>query len=117
MITASTPFALSDFTAEMFRPLQGSKVRFVRPTPQGAAHETVDLTLVAVQESDGSPRPGFRRPFSLLFTSQDQAPLQDRFLHQLSHPDFEACVLLLSRVSVPDLDPRDGTIFYELVFA
>ncbi len=117
MMTASTPYLISDFSAEMFRPLEGRAVRFLRPAPQGSNPEPVDLTLIAVRESAGTPRPGLRRPFSLLFTLRVRAPLADDLLHQLSHPDFEPCALLLSRVSVPELDSRDGTMFYELVFA
>jgi hypothetical protein len=100
----------------MFRPLQGKSITFLRPAPEGAMGEPVDLTLIAVHEQAGSPRQGFRRPFSLVLTLRDQTPLADRFLHELSHPEFEPCALLLSRVSLPELDPRDGTMFYEVVF-
>jgi hypothetical protein len=116
-MTATTRYLISDFKAETFRPFEGKALTFLRPAPAGAACEPVDLTLIAVNEQAGSPRPGFRRPFSLMLTLRDQSPLADRFLHQLSHPDFEPCELLLSRVSVPELDKRDGTMFYELVFA
>lgn len=113
---AATRYLISDFTAEMFRPLVNKPITFLRPAPAGVACEPVDLMLIAVHEQAGSPGPGFRRPFSLMFTLRDEAPLADRYLHQLSHPDFEACEVLLCRVSVPDLDRRDGTMFYEIVF-
>lgn len=57
-----------------------------------------------------------RQPFSLLFALRNEPPLDDRLLHQLAEPGFEECELLLSRVHVPELDRRDGTMFYEAAF-
>ena len=110
--TAAYPVA--EFQAEIFRPFLQEPFTLLRPMPPGVASPRVELTLVEVKEMATStlrPRP----PFSLLFALRDAAPLEDRFLHRLVHPNFEKCDLLLSRVTIPD-DPRDGTMFYEIVF-
>jgi hypothetical protein len=111
------PIALRDFAAEMFQPLTGRKLAFLRPAqPPEAPRARVEMELIAVRTA-GSAGPGAtRQPFSLLFTLRGEPPLDDRLLHQLAEPGFEDCELLLSRVHVPELDRRDGTMFYEAVF-
>jgi hypothetical protein len=103
--------SLRDFAAPRFEPLVGQPVRFLRPESQ-----PVDLELVSTRAQQAPSAPGLRPPFSLLFKVCQAAPLNDRLLHTLDQPGFERCELLLSRVTVPELDRRDGTLYYEAVF-
>jgi len=116
METANTPILLEQFTAEMFEPFRGKKIRFLRPAATGVEEQAVNLELIDVSRSPYAAG-GARQPFSLLFTLQDEAPLNDRLLHRISQEPFAACDLLLSRVHVPQLDRRDGTMYFEAVFA
>lgn len=101
----------------MFRPLVGRRLAFLRPvaSPDGL-RAPLEMELIDVRGTTSGNVAGMRRPFSLLFTLRQEPPLDDRLLHQLTEPGFEECELLLSRVYVPDLDRRDGTIYYEAVF-
>ena len=109
--------ALKDFAAEMFQPLVGRKLAFLRPVASpGAQRVRVELELIEVRVSHAGGQGGMRRPFSLLFTLRQEPGLNDRFLHQFAEPDFEECELVLSRVSVPELDRHDGTMYYEAAF-
>ncbi len=108
--------ALKDFAAEMFQPLVGRKLAFLRPASAGAQRVRVELELIEVRVSKSGGQGGMRRPFSLLLTLSQEPALDDRFLHQLAESGFEDCELLLSRVSVPELDRRDGTMYYEAAF-
>jgi hypothetical protein len=105
---------LEDFAADLFQPLVGQRLSFRRPGNPPA--ERVEMELLQVRASRYGAPPGLRAPFSLLFTLRDTAPLDPIGLHRLDHPDFEPCDLLLTRVQVPELDRRDGTMFYEAVF-
>ncbi len=109
-------YPIAEFRAELFEPFLNGSIQFLRPVPPGAVSPAVNLTLMEVREAGHPGVPGQRRPFSLLFALRDSAPLEDRFLHRLAHPGFERCDLLLSRVTVPEHDRRDGTMFYEIVF-
>jgi hypothetical protein len=113
----TVPISIGEFSAATFRPLVGQEIPFLRPAGPGVQAETVPLTLLQITEGDAANREGFRDPFSLLFTLRDSAPLDDLNLHVLHHPDFEPCEILITRVYVPGLDKRDGTMFYEAVFA
>ncbi|HXN45396.1 MAG TPA: hypothetical protein VN893_02070 [Bryobacteraceae bacterium] len=109
--------ALKDFAAEMFQPLVGRKLALLRPAAQpGAGRARVELELIRVRVSNSGSYGGGRRPFSLLFTLRQEPALDDRLLHQLVEPGFEECELLVSRVYVPELDRRDGTMYYEAAF-
>ena len=109
--------ALKDFAAEMFQPLVGRKLAFLRPvTAPGGQRVRVELELIEVRVSNSGGRDGMRKPFSVLFTLRQEAALDDRFLHQLVESGFEQCELLLSRVSVPELDRHDETMYYEAAF-
>jgi hypothetical protein len=116
-VNARVPIAIQDFAAEMFRPLVGRTLAFLRPAPSPDGQRArVEMELIQVRVSASGNRDAKRQPFSLLFTLRQESPLDDRLLHQLAEPGFEECELLLSRVSVPDLDRHDGTMFYEAVF-
>lgn len=111
------PIALQDFAAEMFQPLVGRRLDFLRPAPSPARQGArVEMELIQVRVSASGKLTGPRQPFSLLFALRQEPPLDDRLLHKLAQPDFEECELLLSRVYVPELDRRDGTMYYEAVF-
>ena len=111
------PIAIQDFAAEMFQPLVGRGFAFLRPAPSPDEQRTwLEMELIQVRVSASGKLDGNRQPFSLLFTLRQGPPLDDRLLHQLAEPDFEECELLLSRVYVPELDRRDGTMYYEAVF-
>jgi hypothetical protein len=116
------PIGLQSFAAEMFQPMVGRMVAFLRPAPSPDAtspdggRARVEMELIDVRVSTSGNFAGKRQPFSLLFTLRHVAPLDDRLLHQLAEPGFEECELLLSRLYVPELDRRDGTMFYEAVF-
>ena len=126
MESTFVPFRLTELSAQHFQPLVGQKLRFLRPSADlsrapamsldGVAREAVELALHDVKVARFPSMRGKRQPFSLLFTLRDAAPLDDRHLHLLSHPEFEPCDLLLSRVTVPELDQHDGTMYYELIF-
>jgi hypothetical protein len=107
--------SLAEFTPELFEPLTGQALTFLRPAGPDGARAAVRLELVRVTIPGATLPPGFRRQFSAIFALRGAAPLDDRYLHALSHPDFELCDVLLSRVAVPGLDPHDGAIFYEMV--
>ena len=111
------PIVLKDFAAEVFQPMLGRKLAFLRPAVSASEQRArVELDLIQVRVWPSGNPGGGRQPFSLLFTLRDEPPLDHHQLHQLAEPGFEECELLVSRVSVPELDRRDGTMFYEAVF-
>ena len=111
------PIAIQDFAAEMFQPLVGCGLAFLRPAPSPDGQRArVEMELIQVRVTASGRLDGKRQPFSLLFALRQEPPLDDRFLHQLAEPGFAECELLLSRVYVPELDRRDGTMYYEAVF-
>ena len=116
-MSARVAVALPDFTAGVFQPLIGRQMAFLRPAPSPhALPARVELELIEVRvPGPAGPETG-RQPFSLLFTLRGEQPLDDRLLHRLAEPGFEACELLLSRVFVPELDRHDGTMYYEAAF-
>ena len=108
----TVPATLDQFTAERFLPYVGDVFLW---RPSGAAPEA-SMRLLEVERF--REQPGLtREPFSLLFVMHDQPPL-GRGLHRLVHAEFEACELLLSRVSVPKHErEHPGGMFYEAVFS
>jgi hypothetical protein len=101
----------------MFQPMVGRTLAFLRPArPPGGQPARVELELIEVRVAASGHLAGRRQPFSLLFTLRHEPPLDDRLLHRLAEPGFEECELLLSRLYVPELDRRDGTMYYEAVF-
>jgi hypothetical protein len=107
--------SMAEFTPELFEPLTGQALTFLRPAGPDGARVAVQLDLVRVTISAATLPPGFRRQFSAIFALRGAAPLDDRYLHALSHLGFELCDVLLSRVAVPGLEPHDVAIFYEMV--
>lgn len=108
----------------------GESITFLRPPydPEQPSCRAA-LRLIHVNESqrvararaaDPASYPAhFRTPFSLLFAlNLAGQPALSLDLHRLHQPGFEECDLLLTRVLVPERDPRDGSVaFYEAVFA
>jgi len=116
-MSARVAVGLPDFTAGVFQPLIGRKLAFQRPaTSPHAPPARVELELLEVRVSSADGPEAGRQPFSLLFTLRGEPALDDRLLHRLAEPGFEACELLLSRVFVPELDRHDGTMYYEAAF-
>jgi hypothetical protein len=120
MATMTAPVALRDFVFGHFQPLVGQSMTFLRPSTPNVPPEAIQMELVKVDVPAVPSRSGLRAPFSLLFLLTDAQPLNDRELHTLSHPGFEVCDLLLSRVMPPGQHravPVDRGMFYEIVFA
>ena len=104
---------IEDFRVELFEPLVGQLLSFVRSdTPEAAP---VELKLLEVKKGRKSPM-FEREPFSLLFSLKDAPPLEGH-LHGLVHPQFESGGLLVSRVFAPKYERLDpDAMFYEIVF-
>lgn len=117
MEAAAELHKLVNYTPELFQPLVGLQVPFLRPPAVDGTREEVCLDVIRVTASKLPPAAGFRRQFSVLFGLREAAPLDHYLLHALVHRDFEPCDLLLNRVVVPELRTTDGTMFYELVIA
>jgi hypothetical protein len=105
-------FVMDQYTAEMFEPYVGQVFEFESTAdPQGVSGNRVRLELLEVTR--GSPVPGFRTPFTLLFALQDATPL-GRELYKIAHDDFEPCDWFVNRVVVAGRDPR--TAYCQAVF-
>lgn len=105
------PVPFQHFNAGEFLPHVGEIFLWRSPPAPDAR-----MRLLEVERFRGQP--GLARdPFSLLFVMHDQPPLGGG-LRTLVHDNFEACELLLSRVTVPRLERQDpGGMFYQVVFS
>jgi hypothetical protein len=107
--------SMENYSSETFEPYVGKTLLFEGPADgRGGAGDRVELELLEViQQQSGSPRAGFRKPFTLLFALRSSTPLGNG-LHKIVHDRFEACDWFLNRVSLREGDPR--TAYYQAVF-
>jgi|SRR5262245_41052000 len=107
---------LAAFAAELFIGRVGEVFRLMPSvTVPGAGPDPFELELIEVARrgratADGPP---LREPFSLLFSLRSRTRLGSG-LFRLVHETFEPDDVFLSRVVVPDRDPR--AVYYEAVF-
>jgi hypothetical protein len=110
----STKVGLAAFTAELFVGRVGEVFRLMpsveSPDPALAPYE---LELIEVRRGRTPAGATLREPFALLFTLRSRTPLGPG-LHRLVHDVFAPDDMFLSRVVVPERDPR--AIYYEAVF-
>jgi hypothetical protein len=104
-------FVMEKYAADTFLPYLGQVFNF-ESVDVAAQRVQLELSEVRRQESSGRPN-GFREPFALVFTASGGA-LSTSALLRLMHDDFEAADWFLTRVMVPDRDPR--LAYYEAVF-
>jgi hypothetical protein len=105
---------MEDYTRAVFDPLVGRVFEFDRPGPRDATPDRVQLELLEVSgPKRGSTTPGFREPFTLLFTLRSAEEL-GAGLHRIAQDDFEPCEWFLNRVFVPGRDARCS--YYQAVF-
>jgi hypothetical protein len=106
---------LAAFTAELFLGRIGEVFRLTRSVESpGAVQASCELELIDVRRGTRPTGARLREPFALLFILRSRMPLGPG-LHRLVHDAFAPDDLFLSRVVVPDRDPR--AIYYEAVFA
>ena len=102
------------FTAELFVGRVGEVFRLTPSVESpGAALAPYELELIDVRRGHNPAGATLREPFALLFTLRRGTPLGPG-LHRLVHDGFAPDDLFLSRVVVPNRDPR--AIYYEAVF-
>ena len=105
-----TPYRIANYTAEIFLSYVEQEFHF-QATERGGS---VCFKLLRVSRaSQAATPPGFRAPFSLLFTLNDSEPVAGG-LYQIEHADFEPAPWFFSRVVVPGAAP--GIPYYEAVF-
>jgi hypothetical protein len=97
---------LDRLTLSDFEPLVGQGFRSAGPE----CGET--LTLVAAKPGPGTPPPGRRAGFSLLFESEGRAGRLKQGTHRLEHAAMAGLELFL----VPLGPNREGRFQYEAVF-
>jgi hypothetical protein len=98
---------LENMTLDTFAPLQGTDFEL------DEADRAVVVTLVEVKalRGEGETLPqGRREPFSLLFTSEEELPLEQR-IYRLRHPQVGTVELFL----VP-MQPDESGSYLEAVF-
>ena len=103
---------MEEYTRAVFDPLVGQVFDFDPVGPQRSAPSHVQLELVEVS-GPSAASPGFREPFTLLFTLRSAGEL-GAGLHRLAMDDFEPCDWFLNRVFVPGRDARCS--YYQAVF-
>lgn len=111
---------LEDFSADLFRPYEGSRFSVLpeegSPDPSAFEFELVEVTRLPARGTHDGTGAGEPERFSLLFKSVDGRTL-GRGLHRLAHADFGGCEVFMQRVQLPiRRGASQNQVMYEAVF-